>query len=367
MPGPELPDRAPGGQPRPGAAADRDFADDRPTITMRAQTHQPLRARWDPTDPDNGRNRSPQREVRKRSAFGNFMATYGWRAYAIPVLIAVTALVGVDALRAPAEPEDKPAVAAQTTTPPATVATQEPTQPSSSAPIGVPPVPNTEEGAALLASLPSGALPDGGDFTEQGDGTWHVVEGSGDQAGEGKTRAFTYTVEVEDGVDTDALGGDDAFAAMVQATLSNTANGWAKDTKWAFQRVDSGTPDFRVSLTSQLTVRQMCGYDIELEVSCYNPGYGRVVLSEPRWVRGALDFQGDLGSYRQYQINHEVGHAMGFAQHQPCNADGALAPIMMQQTFGVANKDIYQLDPAGVVPNDDKTCKYNPWPYPGPV
>src|SRR5699024_8939092 len=123
-------------------------------------------------------------------------------------------------------------------------------------------------------------------------------------------------------------------------------------------------PDFRVSLTSPMTVREHCGYDIELESSCYNSATGRVYLNLARWVRGARPFQGDIGSYRQYLVNHEVGHAVGYPDHEPCPEDGALAPIMMQQTFGVDNGDIFSLDPEGVVPDNDDTCRYNAWPYP---
>ncbi len=86
-----------------------------------------------------------------------------------------------------------------------------------------------------------------------------------------------------------------------------------------------------------MTVREGCGYDIQLEASCYNPAYvdgqPRVFINEARWVRGAVPFQGDVGSYRQYLINHEVGHAMGYQRHEGCAENGALAPIMMQQTF----------------------------------
>ena len=88
------------------------------------------------------------------------------------------------------------------------------------------------------------------------------------------------------------------------------------------------------------------------------------MLDEARWVRGAVPFDGDIGSYRQYMINHEVGHVIGYQQHQPCETDGALAPMMMQQTFGTANNDIARLDPEGVVPMDDKGCRFNPWPFP---
>ena len=89
-----------------------------------------------------------------------------------------------------------------------------------------------------------------------------------------------------------------------------------------------------------------------------------MVLDDARWVRGATSFQGDIGSYRQYQVNHEIGHAVGYREHQPCEIDGGLAPIMMQQTFGTANDEIATLDPDGIVPADGKVCRFNPWPFP---
>lgn len=113
-----------------------------------------------------------------------------------------------------------------------------------------------------------------------------------------------------------------------------------------------------------MTIRQFCGFDIELEGSCFNPGVERVFVNEPRWVRGAVAFNGDIGSYRQYLVNHEVGHAVGYAAHEGCTTDGGLAPIMMQQTYGTANDDISRLDPDGIVPADGKVCSYNPWPFP---
>ena len=92
-----------------------------------------------------------------------------------------------------------------------------------------------------------------------------------------------------------------------------------------------------------MTVREGCGYDIPLEASCYNPASStsqpRVFINEARWVRGAVPFQGDVGSYRQYLINHEVGHAIGYQRHEPCGENGELAPVMMQQTFSTNNND----------------------------
>ena len=122
-----------------------------------------------------------------------------------------------------------------------------------------------------------------------------------------------------------------------------------------------------------MTVREGCGYEIELEASCYNrrtSGRRRrsraaVLLNEARWVRGAVPFQGDVGSYRQYLINHEVGHAIGYQHHEPCDQNGALAPIMMQQTFSTANNDAARFDPEWVKP-DGKVCRSTPGRIPSP-
>ncbi|MEU4320140.1 DUF3152 domain-containing protein [Nocardia fluminea] len=311
------------------------------------RSRQPLRARWDPTDPDNGRPRSPQREAKKQSALGRFVSAYGWRAYALPVLLAITVLVVVDAVRTgPIPPPSDPGFGALSP------------KVAQSGIIGAPP-----GDGKFPADLPLGALPEGGEYVERAAGTWHVVPGTSAQVGAGTERVFRYTVEVEDGIDTTPFGGDIAVAKMVETTLANPKS-WTNDPKFGFQRIDAGPADFRLSLTSRESTRAACGFEIPIDSSCYNADLDRVVLSEVRWVRGALAFDGDIGSYRQYLINHEVGHAIGYHGHQPCETDGGLAPIMMQQTFGTKNNDIALLDPHGVVPADGKTCRFNPWPYP---
>lgn len=301
---------------------------------------EPLRAPWDPEEATPGRRRSvpgARDHLRRQSPVGRFLTTWGWRAYAIPVLLLLTGLVIVDAVTAPepgqsvsAEAEETPAV------------------------IG---------GPVSGVVPPSGQLPEGGPFVEDGAGEFRLVAGGTDMVGRPTAEQFTYTVEVEEGVDTVDFGGDDAVARMVDATLANPKS-WTADGAVAFRRTGQEEPAFRVSLTSPMTVRENCGYDIELEASCYNAATGRVYLNLARWIRGARSFQGDIGSYRQYLVNHEVGHAIGFPQHEPCPADGALAPVMMQQTFGVTNGEIFRLDPEGVVPDNRDTCRYNAWPFP---
>ena len=323
---------------------------------LRNEWREPLRAQRDPLAEGSGRvrsNRDEHRRVRKQTWLGRFISTYGWRAYALPVLIVLTAVIVYQTITG--------------TSPPASKQVEGPVQERAvgaprTAIIGAPPKGLTQ----FDASLPTGILPEGGQFTEAGANTWHIVPGTTPKVGEGTTKTFTYTVEIEDGVDTTTFGGDDGFARMVSETLANPKS-WTHNPQFAFVRIDSGEPDFRVSLTSPMTVRAGCGYDIQLEASCYNPAYldgqPRVFINEARWVRGAVPFQGDVGSYRQYLVNHEVGHAMGYQQHEGCPENGELAPIMMQQTFSTNSNDAAKFDPGTVRP-DRKTCRFNPWPYP---
>jgi Protein of unknown function (DUF3152) len=324
---------------------------------LRNEWREPLRAQRDPLAGDGGRlrsNREEHQHWRKQTWLGRFVSTYGWRAYALPILAVLTALVVYQAVTGvgATHPTDAEGPAQG---PPTIDA-------AGTAIIGAPPKGMTQ----FDASLPTGILPDGGPFTEAAAKSWHIVPGTSPKIGDGKVKSFTYTVEVEDGIDTTSIGGDEAFARMVSETLSNPKS-WTHNPQFAFTRVDSGEPNFRVSLTSPMTVREGCGYDIPLEASCYNPAYdgdqSRVFVNEARWVRGAVPFQGDIGSYRQYLINHEVGHAIGYQRHEPCGENGALAPVMMQQTFSTDNDDDAKFDPESVQA-DGKTCRFNPWPYP---
>ena len=283
------------------------------------------------------------------SALQNFVRTYGWRAYAIPVLVVVTALVVWSIVTKPAGET-----------------------------AGKSRAPEEVQGSSVrktVEDMPIGEvgiteLPPGGPYTEQGEGTFRPVGATGMQVGEGRQQVVRFATEVENGVDTRGYGGEDAFAAMVDATLADP-RGWTNDPNVRFEHVGSDEdPDLRIQLISVGTARSTCGDDLGLETSCriFNEVDGdRVLINESRWVRGAAPFQGDLGSYRQYVINHEVGHALGYAEHEPCPANGDLAPIMMQQTLSLNNQELYDLNPDEVYPQNDDTCRANPWPYPRPA
>ena len=79
-------------------------------------------------------------------------------------------------------------------------------------------------------------------------------------------------------------------------------------------------------------------------------------------MRGAVSFQGALVEYKQYVVNHEVGHGLGY-DHKPCQENGALAPVMMQQSWGVSNDYLAALG-TDRVSADGKVCRPNAWPYP---
>ncbi|MBA8930046.1 hypothetical protein BC739_007279 [Kutzneria viridogrisea] len=349
-----------GEQPKPPAkvspirpAVTRRPPEDRYRSGSRRTSAQPLAASWRPSSqgerPSAGK---PARAGGKRGV-ARFAATYGWRVYALPVLVVVTALVVFNVARAPSDSTTGTEAAGTTTAGPP-VATEGKVQPV-----------DPKTGTAVL--------PPGDAFPQAGTGTWHGVVGDGKKVGTGP-KLYHYGIAVEDGIDPAAYGGDDAFAKTVESILSDSRS-WVGQGTISLQRVgpEFKDPDFIVSLTTPNTDHRpdMCGFQIQFEASCWNPSQGRVVINLARWVRGAAAFNGDMGLYRQYAINHEVGHVFG-NNHRGCETQDGLAPVMMQQTFGVSDDYVWQLnqvDPfnKSAVPKDGKTCKPNAWPNPQSV
>ncbi|MDQ7805533.1 DUF3152 domain-containing protein [Amycolatopsis sp. A133] len=224
--------------------------------------------------------------------------------------------------------------------------------------------PTTAIATATPAPRPApepAALPDGVPVTETGAGTWHVVPGPGADIGTGE-KVLTYTIEVEDGVDVPA------FAADVDTILADP-RGWTGLGAVTFRRLSESadTADVRISLTSPGTARRpdLCGFTIPFESSCRLVRDHRIVVNLARWLRGAHSYDGDLTGYRAYAINHEMGHALGLG-HVGCPAGGAPAPVMMQQTFGLSNTYLANLNraepgAASKVRPDGAVCRPNPW------
>jgi Protein of unknown function (DUF3152) len=276
-----------------------------------------------------------------------FVRTYGWRAYAIPVLTVLTALCAVDVANGSTGGMPLPVGTDSDRAGDRAAAAPTPSAPAPGQAASPRPRPTgiyvDDAGGGTARPLPPTALPAGGPYTSRGGERYDVVPGTSKVSGSGPLRR--YTVEIEAGVGEDGP----TFASAVEKTLSDPRS-WGADGAMAFQRVDSGDVDFRVTLTSSLTVRKLCGYTLPYETSCYNGELGRAVINDARWVRGAVAYDKRLAAYRTYVVNHEVGHALG-NDHQPCPKKGALAPIMMQQTLGLSTPGI-------------GACKANPWPHP---
>jgi hypothetical protein len=165
---------------------------------------------------------------------------------------------------------------------------------------------------------------------ERGPGTFDIAAASplGSQDG------VTYRVEVEQGLPFSSMD----VARLVEATLADQ-RGWA--TRHTLVRVD-GHSDLRIVLATPETANDLCApLDTDGRLSCRNGG--NVVLNAWRWQFGADSYAGGLAAYRRYVINHETGHALGYP-HVGCPGSGRLAPVMLQQTKGLAG------------------CRPNPWP-----
>ena len=142
---------------------------------LRDEWREPLRAQRDPLAEDSGRarsNRDDRRRWRKQTAVGRFVSTYGWRAYALPALVALTVWVVYQTITGTSVSGGE--------TPQAPAMGQPTIGVASTSIIGAPPKGLTQ----FDANLPTGILPDGGPYTEAGAKTWHIVPGNDPQVGQ---------------------------------------------------------------------------------------------------------------------------------------------------------------------------------------
>ena len=314
---------------------------------------EPLAASWRPTDDlKSGRHKAAARKK-------GFLAAYTWRVYAVPILLAVTALVVIQTTGADSSNSGTAQGGGDGAAQDANTLGGDVNEGSTV----------TEKAAAPPdLNIPTAELPAGPAYLQAGSGNFTVIPGTTGRVGTGG-KLYSYTIEIEDGIDLAPYGGIDSFGRLVDSTLADP-RGWAATGQVSVQRVDgNANPDIRFTLSTPDTAHRSdyCGFSIKYESSCWRKSEKRVMINLARWVRGALAFGGDIGSYREYAINHEIGHAFGQG-HVGCAENGGLAPVMMQQSFGTANNYVAQLnDQAGnrdPVQADGKTCRFNQWPNP---
>lgn len=156
------------------------------------------------------------------------------------------------------------------------------------------------------------------------------------------TRTIRVGLQIERGA-----GVDTAEAARIVSDTLGDARGWQTKDRVRFRAVSpsalaDGDVDITIVLASPTLTDKLCKpLRTRGQVSCFN--LRKVVLNVRRWTEGVPGYGKDLAAYRQYMVNHEIGHGL-YHGHVECPGKGVLAPIMLQQTKGLDG------------------CKPNAWP-----
>jgi hypothetical protein len=154
-----------------------------------------------------------------------------------------------------------------------------------------------------------------------------------------------FRVAVENSLHTSVS----AFATEVVQTLSDPRS-WIAGNNVRFQQVGAGdATNFTIWLASPATAKTICaqsGVNIVVNGVPYTScrGGSNVVINSDRYFNAVPNYGASLDVYRNYAINHEVGHFLGHG-HVLCPGAGMPAPVMQQQTLGLQG------------------CVANGWPY----
>ena len=123
--------------------------------------------------------------------------------------------------------------------------------------------------------------------------------------------------------------GPDCMAKLI-ASILNDSRGWKNITEKEFLLVSEESADFTFIFSSPDKTDELCApLETNGIYSCRNEE--EIIINYFRWRNGALDFGNDMKTYRLYLINHETGHILGWG-HTGCPKEGAIAPVMMQQS-----------------------------------
>ncbi|MDI6098631.1 DUF3152 domain-containing protein [Actinoplanes sp. NEAU-A12] len=260
-----------------------------------------------------------------------------WRQAWLVVLAAALVLLTVVAVGRPFGEPGPPGNAASAVSPPIPQLAPGASAVPSQAPDGV--AVTSEPPASPAPAEPpfpaEGVLRLDGDTPVTGSGDFEFVNERGPVAGsQGTIRRFK--VAVEKGSGEDVAG----FAAQVRAVLSDERS-WIGAGRFRLQMVaGADQADFTVYLATRETAGRMCergGTNIRIGGVPYTSCRvtGKAIINLDRWrgsARPYVEAGTGLAAYRQYVINHEVGHEFGH-RHEGCPVSGGPAPVMVQQTL----------------------------------
>ena len=138
---------------------------------------------------------------------------------------------------------------------------------------------------------------------------------------------FNYGIKIESSLDLDS----NCIKNLLFLIL-NDEKGWINITDKSFHQTSIEESDFVYIFATPEKTDELC-YPLETNgiFSCRNEK--EIVINNFRWENGATDFLKDIEMYRLYLINHETGHILGWG-HTDCPKEGAIAPLMMQQSKG---------------------------------
>ena len=138
---------------------------------------------------------------------------------------------------------------------------------------------------------------------------------------------LNYAVKIEP-----SLGLDPLCIKNLLFLILNNDTGWTNITEKQFQLTSVEESDYVYIFASPEKTDEICApIETNSIYSCRKEQ--NIVLNFFRWKNGAVDFKNDMETYRIYLINHETGHILGWG-HVGCPKEGAIAPVMMQQSKG---------------------------------
>ncbi len=181
----------------------------------------------------------------------------------------------------------------------------------------------------MMAAQAQPVAPDSAiSFPMDGGNRWRMAMVSGQVAGRSGT-LLRYRVAVEDTIT--GLTADE-FGAGVSTILSDPRS-WTGTGYWRLQLVPANAPaDFTIFLATPATRDRLCLDGVDRYTSCRRGD--SVVLNVARWANGVPNYGAPLDVYREYMVNHEVGHRLDHG-HELCPGPGRPAPVMQQQTLGL--------------------------------